>query len=155
MADTGNHLVERIHASGYEACMVVSGGGIGAVHALLTRAGASRFVLDIRIPYSRAAMHDFLGTTPKSYCSEATARVMARTACNHAAQYTHHALGIACAAALRTTHEREDADRAFLCICSGEREVGLELKLSAGSREDQDVFVSNELLSLIARFVAE
>jgi nicotinamide mononucleotide (NMN) deamidase PncC len=155
MTSLRDQWVEDIHASGYQACIIVAGGGVGAVHALLSRPGASRFVFDVRIPYGQKAMDDLLGDVPLSYCSEATAKKMAQTAFNHASRFTTQALGIACTAALQTNRERGDDDRACLCICSADRTVWQTVELSGGSREEQDALVSKELLSYIARFVAE
>lgn len=155
MSGPRDQLIETIHASGYQACIVVSGGGVGAVHALLTRPGAARFVLDVRIPYSREVMNAYLGQAPDAYCSEDTAQKMAQTACDHASRFTPHALGIACTAALQTLQERADPDRAHLCVCSSERILCETVQLEPADRAVQDVIVSDALLSLIARFVTE
>lgn len=155
MSNIPDQLVEAIHTSGYQACIILTGGGVGAVHALLSRPGASRFVLDVHIPYGHKATDDLLGDVPISYCSEETAKKMAQKACAHAALHTPRALGIACTAALRTTYTREDADRAYIYILSKDRTMCHEVRLKEGTRADQDDVVSNALLSLIARFVAE
>lgn len=155
MSVAEDQRIEAIHASGFQACIVVSGGGIGAVHALLSRPGASQFVLDVRIPYSREAMTAYLGQAPATYCSEDTAKKMVHTACAHASRYTPHALGIACTAALQTLQERADPDRAHLCVCSAERILCETVELEPADRAVQDAIVSDALLSLIARFVAE
>ncbi len=149
------NLIEVILGSGFQASFAVAGGGIGAVHALLSRPGASRFVCDVRIPYSREAMDDFLDDPPSSYCSEGAARKMAQTALEQVAPYAGRALGIACTAALQTNHERADADRAYCCVSSADRTVCEKVELEPGLRSIQDEIVSTKLLLLIARFVAE
>ncbi len=146
-------LIEAIQSSGFKACLVVSGGGSGAVHELLRHPGASRFVLDVRIPYSREAMHEFLGETPVSYCSEATARKMAETAFSHAARFTDQPLGIACTAALKTAAEREDPDRAFICFQSAEKQVFHGLEVDGETRELQEQELSETLLEKLAAFL--
>lgn len=125
------------------------------MHDLLTHPGASRFVLDIQVPYSREAMKEYLKKPPESYCSEDTARKMAEIALENGIHIADRALGIACTAALRTLNERADADRAFLCVCSRERMFCKAIHLKPDTRQAQDEVVSDALLSLIARFVGE
>lgn len=150
-----DNLIERIQSSGYKACIAIAGGGIGAVHAMLVHPGASRFVLDVQVPYSRDAMNAFLEESPVSYCSEDTARKMAEKALEKGACFAERVVGIACTAALRTFHDRADPDRAYLCICSVERKLCETVELEPDKRQEQDAVVSDALLSLIARFVAE
>ncbi len=150
-----DNLVEAIHSSGYQACIAIAGGGVGAVQSLLVHPGASRFVLDVRIPYSREAMNDFLGQPPGSYCSGQTARAMAHSAYAYASRFSSRALGIACTAALQTRDMRTDSDRACLCVCSTKRTLCETVELEPNSRSVQDAAVSERLLALVARFVAE
>ncbi|MBN2162255.1 MAG: hypothetical protein JXR25_04075 [Pontiellaceae bacterium] len=150
-----NQLIESIHTSGFHACVVVSGGGIGAIQDLLCRSGASRFVLDLQVPYSRESMNLYLGAAPDAYCSEETARLLAKAALNRAERISTNPIGIACTAALRTLEERGDTDRAHLCICSSGQVLAESMELDASlSREQQDQLVSRALIELIARFVS-
>ncbi|MDF7807334.1 CinA family protein [Pontiellaceae bacterium B12219] len=151
-----NPPIESIHNSGYQACLVVAGGGSGAVHALLSRPGASRFVLDVRIPYSREAMIEFLGENPVVFCAEQTVRKMSAAALKHASRYSKHgALGIACTAALRSTVERTEPDEAFIGFQTLENEVFHRLEFPAGTREQQEEQLSAFLLEKLADFVAQ
>jgi nicotinamide mononucleotide (NMN) deamidase PncC len=144
-----NDLIEEIQASGYQSVWVVTGGGIGAVHCMLAHPGASRFVKDIRIPYSPEALEDFLGEPPESACSEKTARLMAAKALEKST------MGIACTAALQTNRTRKGADRAFICIQSQKKTACKCIDLDPGTRSEQDAFVSGMLLALIAEFVRQ
>lgn len=153
MSTGADNLIEAIQAGGYNACIVLTGGGSGAVHALLSHPGASRFVLDVRIPYSPAALEDFLGKPPGSACSEETAREMASAAFRRAAKVGEHPLGIACTAALQTRRERKGADRAHICIQSLETVQYRFFEPASGSREQQEAEVSEALLRAIAEFV--
>jgi hypothetical protein len=69
--------IEKILNSGVKASLVLAGGGSGAVHALLSTPGASRFIADVRIPYSPEALEDFLGEKVEHSCSPETARALA------------------------------------------------------------------------------
>jgi nicotinamide mononucleotide (NMN) deamidase PncC len=135
---------------------VVAGGGSGAVHALLAHPGASRFVQDVRIPYNREAMIEFLGENPVVFCSEQTAQKMCAVAFNHVSRYTKHgAIGIACTAALRTTVKRSDPDEAFIGFQTLEEKVFHRLEFTGGNREEQELQLSNFLLKKLADFVAK
>ena len=131
-------LIESIQSSGFKACIVISGGGSGAVHAVLGQPGASRFVLDVQIPYCREAMNEYLGEIPESYCSEQTAQLMAETAFDHASRFSDRPLGIACTAVLATTEARSDPDRAFISFCSSEKKECYRVELSEGTRRSQE-----------------
>jgi nicotinamide mononucleotide (NMN) deamidase PncC len=157
----GEHdsLIEGIQGSGHKAALIVSGGGSGAVHALLSHPGASRFMLEAQIPYSPPAIFDYLGEKLDGFCSEIAAQTMAQRAYERALIFTlsdgaaQTILGIACTAALHTTRERKGPDRAFFCIKSRKREGVHKLELVPGSRDEQEEIVSTGLLKFIAEFL--
>ena len=156
-----DNLIEGIQGSGHKAALIVSGGGSGAVHALLSHPGASRFMLEAQIPYSPPAMFDYLGEKLDGFCSETAAQTMAERAYERALIFTlsdgvaQPILGIACTAALQTTRERKGPDRAFFCIKSRKREVAHKLELVPGSRAEQEEVVSKALLNFIAAFLGD
>lgn len=156
-----SHVLETIQASGYKAAIVVSGGGSGAVHELLSHPGASRFVLEAQVPYSPEAMFDYLGEKLDSSCSSAAASTMAARAFERAlifslsSKSTFPILGISCTAALQTNRERKGSDRAFLCIKSRREEVARTLELASGSRSDQEETLSAAVLEMIVEFVTD
>jgi hypothetical protein len=146
----------KIINSGYRAVLVVTGGGSGALNALLSTPGASRFIADARIPYSPEALERFLGEKPQHSCSPETARKLAVAAFNSQypiANSQYPAAGIACSAALQTDRERRGDDRAFICIKTAEAEKVYALYLSKASRADQEKLLSDWLLVLIAQAV--
>jgi nicotinamide mononucleotide (NMN) deamidase PncC len=152
-------LIEAIQGSGYKAALIITGGGSGALHALLSHPGASRFILEVQIPYGPAAMKDYLGEQIDGFCSENAAQTMAERAYERAMIFTlpeglgQPILGIACTAALQTTRERKGADRAFFCIKSRKREEVRKLELEPGSRAQQEDIVSAALLDFIADYL--
>lgn len=146
MNKQGQQLIEQIQSSGWKSVWTVTGGGIGAVHSMLAHPGASRFVLDVRIPYSPGALEDFLGEKPESACSAETARQMAAKALEKGT------LGVACTAALQTNRERRGADRAFICIQSETKTVCEKVDIEPGTRAEQEAWVSGRLLAMLAEF---
>lgn len=72
--------VARILQSGKQAVIAITGGGSAAIARLLAVPGASRFLLEARVPYCTASLDEFLGAPPEQYCSDRTARAMAMAA---------------------------------------------------------------------------
>lgn len=156
MISVSDNLIEAIHSSGYKASIVATGGGSGAVHALLSHPGASRFVFEAQIPYSPEAMFDYLGEKLDSFCSDKAAVTLASRAFERALVFSlssktgNPILGISCTAALQTNRERKGSDRAFVCIKSRKETVVRELVVPDGSRLEQEAAVSKALLECLA-----
>jgi len=75
-----DQLIERIHAAPVQLVIAMTGGGSRAIAELLERPGGSRVLLEAIVPYSSAALVEFLQTTPEQFCSAYTARLMAMAA---------------------------------------------------------------------------
>ena len=152
-------MIESIQSSGHKAAIVVTGGGSGAAHDLLSHAGASRFVLEVQIPYSDRAMFDYLGEEIGQVCSEEAAITMAGRAFERALVFCLTApipspiLGIACTAALQTTRERNGADRAYICIKSRKHQIVHKVEFNGGNRLEQEERLTAKLLNYIADFL--
>ena len=80
MTDPWQQLIERIHAAPQQAVIVVTGGGASAISELLSVPGGSRTLLEAIVPYSEAALADWLGRCPEHSCVEETALAMAAVA---------------------------------------------------------------------------
>ena len=156
-----NNLIEGIQSSGFKAALVVSGGATGAVHALLSHPGASRFVFEAQVPYSPEAMFDYLGEKLEQACSVEAAAIMAERAFERAlifslsSKVSFPVLGVACTAALQTNRERKGADRAFIGLKSRKKEVIRELVVLPGSRAEQDAQLSEAFLEMLSQFLLE
>ncbi|MEM8769300.1 MAG: hypothetical protein AAGE43_17815 [Pseudomonadota bacterium] len=115
---------QRLHDAPWEGVFYLAGGGTSLVNEMLGTAGASRTVLDVRIPYASAAMREMLGATPEQACSETTARAMAMAAFQQAralqgAEGTPPAsapFGFACTASLATDRQKKGEHRAHAAI---------------------------------------
>lgn len=151
-----NSHVETIQTSGRKACMVLAGGGSGAAHALLAQPGASRFILEVQIPYSREAMDEYLGKNPAAYCREQTVRQLCEVAFQRAQRLSGgNAMGIACTAALKTVEERDEVDRAFFGFQTFERQEFHTLGFKDGTRRQQEEELSRSLLGKLAVFLTK
>lgn len=148
--------IAPIFNSGARAALAVTGGGSGAVHALLSTPGASRFVADVRIPYSPEALTNFLGEEAAGSCSVPTAVGMATKAfeqISNPESPISNPVGIGCTAALQTDRQRRGDDRAFICIKTEAVEKLYVLYFSQASRTEQEALLSDWLLVLIAQAV--
>jgi nicotinamide mononucleotide (NMN) deamidase PncC len=108
-------IVELIHGSGRQLVIALTGGGSGAISALLQVPGASASILEAIVPYSATAMHEWLGGTVEQYCSEKTARTMAMRAFERARMLTdadsYMLVGVGATASLATNRRKRGAHR--------------------------------------------
>jgi len=109
-------VVRSIHASGWQLVVAVTGGGSGAVAALLQTPGASRSVLEATSPYSTAALADWLGGAPAQACAAETARSMAMASFFRARELAPDAppdrlLGVGCTASLASDRPKRGDHR--------------------------------------------
>jgi nicotinamide mononucleotide (NMN) deamidase PncC len=108
-------LVEQIHASGRQLVVAVTGGGSGAISALLQVPGASASVLEAIVPYAATAMQQWVGGGIEKYCSERTARAMAMRAFERARELSDGDLsalvGIGATASLASSRPKRGTHR--------------------------------------------
>jgi nicotinamide mononucleotide (NMN) deamidase PncC len=115
-------IVERIHRSGQQLVIALTGGGSGAISALLQVPGASASILEAIVPYSPTAMQQWLGAPVEQYCSEKTARTMAMRAFERACELTDRNLdaliGVGATASLATNRPKRGAHRIHIACQS-------------------------------------
>jgi hypothetical protein len=153
-------LLQTLAGADKRISLVVTGGGSGAVTHCLRRAGASRNFVDAVIPYSRAAVTDYLGCPPvDSSASSAVAKQLAAVALRHATELDDgsdaqrrdavESAGIALVAALPTTPPRRGQDRIHVALQTAQRGVlwSLELPKDAHTRETAET-VADEMVFL-------
>lgn len=146
----------QIHASSLRAMLVVTGGGTQAIADLLSVPGASRTVLEVVVPYSEAALTEFLGASPRRAVSVETAAALARAAYKRAVDL--HAtegplVGVSCTAALATDRLKRGAHRAHIGIstATGTRVYSCMLTKGARDRQGEERVVSDLLLTVLAQ----
>lgn len=82
-------VVEGIHGSGCQCVLALTGGGSVAIPTLLSVSGASASVLEAAVPYSAAALAQWLGGKFDHACSEPTARAMAMAGFERARKFAN------------------------------------------------------------------
>lgn len=133
-----SECVTAIHGTATQAVFYVTGGGTGAISALLRIPGASGTVLEVRVPYSRESFLDTLNgeTVPVSYASADAAGALARAALKRAVRLAMpgvKVIGVGAACALSTQRERRGMDCIHVAIASLRREVRYGLALGRDS----------------------
>jgi len=137
--------------------VAVTGGGSGAVSALLQTPGASRTVLEAVVPYSLAALVDWIGGQPDQACSESTARAMAMAAFMRARALASDTeptrlLGVGFTGSLATDRPKRGERRVHVAAQTAERTEIHSIWLTDGNptRATDEEFSTTVLLWLIA-----
>lgn len=155
MAIEPHRLIQLIHDAPPQLVLVFAGAGHSALHALLDVAGASRTLLEALVPYSQAALDDFLTHPPASYVAAQTARLLAGRAYTRARQLCpddRPVFGIACTASIATDRPKRGDHRAYLARWQPDGVVQYELYLEKGARNriEEETLVSQLLVQGIA-----
>ncbi|MFC1467685.1 hypothetical protein ACFLQY_03220 [Verrucomicrobiota bacterium] len=147
--------IELIQSSGKKAVLVVTGGGVGALDALLAHPGASRFVLEACIPYSYPALIDYVGEDVLQAVCDETAHGMAEAAYKRGRRLDpfEPIIGISCTAALQTLRQRKGEDKAFLCIKDQDRQLSKLIEVPTGTRTEQEEFLSKAIIEFVVEFL--
>jgi nicotinamide mononucleotide (NMN) deamidase PncC len=154
-------LIERIHHAPQQCVIVVTGGGASAISNLLSVPGGSRTVLEAVVPYSAAALADWLRREPEHYCSEETALAMAAVAFERAAQLAAQSslgegerscVGISCTAALVSDRPKRGDHRCFVSVQTAGSTATYSLTLDKGARDRsaEEALVARLILHALA-----
>ena len=149
--------LDRLHASDVRIAVVVSGGGSGAIARCFRRAGASRTFVEAAVPYSHAAMQDYLGHKPTGpSASVETARQLSEVAWDRCQRLSDvddfRAAGIALVAALPTSMHRKGHDRIHVAVrCDGKTQTWSE-NLAGGefTRESAESLADEMFLTALS-----
>jgi len=149
-----NAIVERVHASGRRVVLAITGGGSGAIAALLRVPGGSRTLVEAIVPYSPDALVDFLGHEPEQACSAATAVAMARRALARGARRSGPGallVGVGVTASLVTDRPKHGDHRCHIAVTDGGRVDIVSIVLDRGARDraaEEDLVARATLLTL-------
>jgi len=148
-------LIERIHASGYQLVLAVTGGGSEAISQLLEVAGASRTVLEAVVPYADSSLEAWLGGTPGQFCSEPTARAMAMAAWMRARRLApqgdpKHLVGVGATASLASDRLKRGEHRVHVAVQTATHTASCSLQLRKGCRDrKQEQELAAKLILLV------
>ncbi len=150
-------VVARIHSTPEQSVLAVAGAGNYALAWLLGVGGASRTVLETRVPYGYLAMTDFLGGyAPEQTVSADTATRMARAAWTRGMSLRESEvpiIGLSCTATIATDRTKRGDHRAFVSTWDSYGVTTDTLLLEKGLRDragEEDV-VSRLVIAALAR----
>lgn len=130
----------EVHSSDRRAVIAVTGGGSKAISQLLEIPGGSRTVLEAVVPYSQAALEDWLGGSVDQACSEPTARAMAMVAWMRARKLAPEAdprrlIGVGTTASLASDRPKQGEHRIHVAVQTATATSSFSLPLSKGARD--------------------
>jgi hypothetical protein len=153
-------LVRKVHGSPVRACVAVAGAGTLSLAWLFGVPGASRTMVDARVPYSSAALDEFVGERAVQHVSADEAVKVARAACRRVEQLSAQAsglegrtaVGIGCTAAISTDRVRRGEERAHVAWVAGVRGRVYSLEFAKGTRQrnEEEYAVSALVLNALA-----
>jgi hypothetical protein len=141
MTDPCIKLIERIHAAPLQSVIAVTGGGATAISELFSVPGGSRTILEAIVPYSAAAISDWLGRQPEHFCVEDTALAMASVAYRRAGELARIAegnallVGLACTASLASDRPKKGEHRCYVATQTKDETRSWSLILAKGARD--------------------
>tara|TARA_Y100000991_G_scaffold215277_1_gene205188 strand:+ start:2125 stop:3546 length:1422 start_codon:yes stop_codon:yes gene_type:complete len=153
--------------------LVTTGGGGQALSWILSQPGASNYLLDAKIPYSKQASREILSASDSkelSYCSEAVAIKMAKFAYQRALKLyslekksltclgTTKIIGVGACASLVSQKEKKGDHRGFVSICCDDNFLTFSLELNKRrkirrTRQEEDKIFSLLILHAIGEKV--
>jgi hypothetical protein len=150
-------LVGQVHDAGHKVVLALAGGGATAAAWLLAVPGGSRSVLEVQVPYATEALDEWLAGPPASYCSTATARLLARRARERAAWLApgEVVVGVGATASLRSDRPKKGDHRVHVAAQTARGALGLSLTLAKEQRDrgGEEEVASRLVLNLLAEAV--
>ena len=154
-------LVAQIHDAPVRLVLAIAGGGSRAIAMLLEVPGGSRTLLEAVVPYSSAALEDWIGAAPEQFCSARTSRAMAMAAFSrargHLAALNEDAreariLGIGCTASLVSDRPKHGAHRVHVAwqTISATASDSVELVKQRRNRVEEERIAAQLILNAIA-----
>ena len=146
-------IIEGIHTSGRRCVLAITGGGSGAIAALLRVPGGSQVLLEAIVPYERGALVELLGREPEQACSAETAVAMARRALARGRRRCDEPrlVGVGVTASLVSDHPKEGDHRCHVAVADAERIDVVSVVLEKGRRDrgaEEDLVARAVLLAL-------
>ena len=127
-----------LHDSPWQGTVHLTGGGAGMLSELLAEAGASRTLIEARVPYAEGSLEALLGSRPDQACSAPTGRALAMAAFQRALHLgAQPAFGFGITASLATDRPKRGACRAHLAVQTLGHTSQTQLQLS-GQRAAQE-----------------
>lgn len=148
-------IVEAIHDHPIKLVLAVAGGGNAVILDLLDVPGASKTVLEIRVPYAETSLIELVGRPIDAAVSIETAEAMAAACYRRAhdlASPEESVIGVGCTGALVSDRPKKGDHRAHVAVVTVEGTTNRFVGLSKGEldRQGEDRVVADAILDEIA-----
>jgi nicotinic acid mononucleotide adenylyltransferase len=149
-------LIASVHASGPKAALAITGGGSGAIGALLRVPGGSRLLVEAQVPYDENALAQYLGFAPTQASSADTAIALAHAARRRVAHLLPAAtdiVGLGATAALVSDRPRRGEHRYHIAFANAAGTGHCSAVLAKGRRDraGEEDLVSRAIILFLAR----
>ena len=151
-------IIEKIQSSDIDICVNTSGCGFQFLNNILKISGASKFLLNAEIPYSKLILEEFY-KIKSPYVTEENAKKLSLTSLNKFIKVKNNNIlvSIGCIGTIKTYYNKKGSEKIYIyIISSNKKEYSFEInfkKDSNASREEQDEKINILILTLLNNFI--
>ena len=151
-------IIEKIQNSDIDICVNTSGCGFKFLNNILKISGASKFLLNAEIPYSKLILEEFY-KIKRPYVTEENAKKLSLTSLNKfiKVKNSNILVSVGCIGTIKTYYDKKGSEKIYIyIISSNKKEYSFEMnfkKDSNVSREEQDEKINILILTLLNNFI--
>ena len=151
-------IIEKIQNSDIDICVNISGCGFQFLNNILKISGASKFLLNAEIPYSKLILEKFY-KIKSPYVTEENAKKLSLTSLNKFIKVKNKNIlvSVGCIGTIKTYYDKKGSEKIYIyIISSNKKEYSFEMnfkKDSNISREGQDEKINILILTLLNNFI--
>ena len=151
-------IIEKIQNSDIDICVNISGCGFQFLNNILKISGASKFLLNVEIPYSKLILEEFY-EIKSPYVTEENAKKLSLTSLDKFIKVKNNNIlvSVGCIGTIKTYYKKRGSEKIYIhIISSNKKEYSFEINFKKGSdasREEQDEKINLLILTLLNNFI--
>ena len=151
-------IIEKIQNSDIDICVNISGCGFQFLNNILKISGASKFLLNVEIPYSKLILEEFY-EIKSPYVTEENAKKLSLTSLDKFIKVKNNNIlvSVGCIGTIKTYYNKRGSEKIYIhIISSNKKEYSFEMNFKKGSdvsREEQDEKINILILTLLNNFI--
>ena len=151
-------IIEKIQNSDIDICVNISGCGFQFLNNILKISGASKFLLNVEIPYSKLILEEFY-EIKSPYVTEENAKKLSLTSLDKFIKVKNNNIlvSVGCIGTIKTYYNKRGSEKIYIhIISSNKKEYSFEINFKKGSdasREEQDEKINLLILTLLNNFI--
>ena len=151
-------IIEKIQNSDIDICVNISGCGFQFLNNILKISGASKFLLNVEIPYSKLILEEFY-EIKSPYVTEENAKKLSLTSLDKFIKVKNNNIlvSVGCIGTIKTYYNKRGSEKIYIhIISSNKKEYSFEMNFKKGSdasREEQDEKINTLILTLLNNFI--